>query len=171
MMVIVLANLISLIGCILMVVIGLFKDRKHILKAQCAQWFIMGVSNLMLGGVTGFISNMVSIVRNVYTLKKDLTKPVKLGFILLQIVISAAFNQSGMLGWLPIIAAVALTMFVDVKDERVLKLALIFGQSLWTVFDFSLMNYTAFAFDLVTIVSTVVGIRRLSKRHAVTQPA
>ena len=148
-----------------MVAIGFIQERDKILKTQCVQWAIMGVSNLMLGGATGFISNMISIGRNLYTLKRDLTKPVKIGFIVVQIVFSAAFNQIGWLGWLPIFAAVAFTLFLDVKDERVLKATIIFGQVLWAVFDFSLMNYTAFAFDIFTIISTAIGLMGLMRQR------
>lgn len=160
---IVLANVISFAGCILMVAIGLMKDRRKILGMQCVQWVIMGISNLMLGGVTGFISNMISTVRNLYTLKRDLTQPVKWMFIAVQVVVSAAFNGIGWIGWLPIVAAVVFTLFLDQKDERVLKCSIIFGQILWAVFDLSLMNYTAFAFDVFTIISTAIGLVRISR--------
>ncbi len=162
---VILANAISFVGCILMVAIGFIRERDKILKTQCVQWVIMGVSNLMLGGVTGFISNMISIGRNLYTLKRDLTRPVKIGFIAVQIAFSAAFNQIGWLGWLPIFAAVSFTMFLDVKDERVLKAAIIFGQVLWAVFDFFLLNYTACAFDIFTIISTAIGIMNLMRQR------
>ena len=44
------ANVISFIGCLLMVAIGLIKERRKILLTQCVLWAILTVSNLMLGG-------------------------------------------------------------------------------------------------------------------------
>ena len=157
------ANIISFIGSLIMVSIGFIKERKHILTAQCVQWVIMGISNLMLGGVTGLIANLVSIFRNLYSLRRDLTRPVKYAFIALQIAASAPFNKLGLLGWLPVFAAISFTLFLDVKDERILKCAIIFGQILWAIFDFSLKNYAAFAFDLFTCVSTLIGIWRIMR--------
>ena len=39
-----------------------------------------------------------------------------------------------------------------------LKCVIIFGQTLWAIFDFSIKNYTAGAFDVMTVVSTCAGI-------------
>ena len=158
---VILANIISLAGAVIMVMIGFIRERDRILKAQCVQWIIMGIANAMLGGVTGLISNLVSVVRNLWSLKRELTRPVILVFIALQIALSAPFNTLGLLGWLPTIAAVSFTLFLNARDPRVLKWAIIFGQVLWAVFDFSLMNYTAFAFDIFTIISSLVGIWQL----------
>lgn len=157
------ANVISLVGAVIMVMIGFVPQRDRILKLQCVQWLIMGIANAMLGGVTGLISNLVSIVRNLWSLKRQLTVPVILVFIVLQIALSLPFNNLGLLGWLPTIAAIAFTLFLNAKDARVLKWAIIFGQVLWSIFDFSLMNYSAFAFDVFTIISSLVGIWQLRK--------
>ena len=146
-----------------MVAIGLINERKKILLAQCVQWTIMSISNLMLGGVTAVISNAISIARNLYSIKRPLKMPVKLLIIAAQLGLTIAINEQGLLGWLPAIGVVTFTLFLDVKDEKILKLWMIFGQTLWTVFDISLKNYTAFAFDVFTIISTVIGIWKLKK--------
>ena len=158
-----LANAISLIGCVLMVVVGLIKKRENILVVQSAQFLILGIANLILGGVTAFISDLVSIGRNLFSLKRPLTTPVRLVFILIQILISVPFNRLGLVGWLPTVAAVSFTMFLDVGDEVVLKLAIIFGQSMWMIFDFLLQNYTSCAFDVFSIISACIGIWRARK--------
>ena len=162
----VIANIISLIGCVVMVAIGLINERKKILLTQCVQWTIMSISNLMLGGITAVISNTISIARNLYSIKKPLTMPIKLLIIAAQLSLTIAINKQGLLGWLPAIGVVTFTLFLDVKDEKILKLWMIFGQTLWAIFDISLKNYTAFAFDIFTIISTLIGIwKLLQKKH------
>ena len=159
------ANIISFIGCLLMVAIGLIKERRKILLTQCVMWTILTVSNLMLGGVTGAVSNIVSIVRNLYSLKRPLTLPVKIGFITVQAAITAFTNELGLIGWLPTLAAATFTVFMDVKDAVTLKCVIIFGQTLWAIFDFSIRNYTAGAFDVMTVISTCVGIAMLLRER------
>lgn len=66
---ILLGNGIALFGAVLMAAIGLIKQRKHILAAQCVQFGIMGIANLILGGINGFVSALVSITRNLICLK------------------------------------------------------------------------------------------------------
>ncbi len=155
---IVLANIISLAGCLLMVAIGLIRERKKILLTQCVQWIILTISHLMLGGVTAAISNIISIIRNLYSLRFRLTLPVKLGFLAVQAAITAFFNQMGLLGWLPFLAAGSFTLMMDTRDTKVLKLVIIFGQTLFAIYDISIKNYTSFAFDVATVISTIIGI-------------
>ena len=69
-------NAICLVGACLMVLTGLIKKKEHVLLTQCAQFGIMGVGNLVLGGVSGLISNLVSILRNVICLKFKFTIPL-----------------------------------------------------------------------------------------------
>ena len=109
----IIANMISLLGAIVMVGIGLIKENKHVLEVQCLQFTLMGIANFMLKATSGGISNIVGILRNLYSLKKPMETPVKIGFIVLQVAISLLAGMNGLIGWLPIIATVIFTIFVD----------------------------------------------------------
>ena len=54
-------NAVSMVGCFIMVAIGFLKKKSHILIAQSVQCAFMGAGNLILGGVSGFIANVVSM--------------------------------------------------------------------------------------------------------------
>jgi len=156
---IVIGNMISFIGAGLMVLIGFLKDQKKILAAQDLQFAIMGVSNLILGGISGVISNLLSIARNVLFQKTGkLSMKTKVLFILLQALLTAYFNKSGAIGWLPVIAAAAFTFVMDSEDPTVLKISIIFGQALWAVFDITFSNYVSCFFDILTILTNLYGI-------------
>ena len=101
---------------------------------------------------------IISIIRNLYSLRFRLTLPVKLGFLAVQAAITAFFNQMGLLGWLPFLAAGSFTLMMDTRDTKVLKLVIIFGQTLFAIYDISIKNYTSFAFDVATVISTIIGI-------------
>lgn len=151
-------NSISLVGAIIMVLIGLIKERKNILLAQSVQFLVMGIGNLVLGGITGFVSNVLGIIRNLYCLKYKLPLAAALGFVAVQAAITVGVNNMGWLGWLPVAAALAFTLSINTKNEIILKLVIIFGQVCWTLYDLATKNYTAMALDLFTIVTTVWGI-------------
>ena len=92
---ILLGNGIALFGAVLMAAIGLIKQRKHILATQCVQFGIMGIANLILGGINGFVSALVSITRNLICLKWELTTPIKIGIISIQAVLALSIDRSG----------------------------------------------------------------------------
>lgn len=153
-----LGNGIALFGAVLMAGIGFIKQRKHILVAQCVQFGIMGIANLILGGINGFVSALVSITRNLICLKWELTTPIKIGIISIQAVLALSINRSGVIGILPGLSACICTWFLDTKDEIKLKTVIIIAQVCWVVYDLSILNYVSFVFDILTILANLVGI-------------
>ena len=89
---ILLGNLISLAGAVLMVVIGFIKRKEKVLAVQCVQFSLMGVGNLVLGGVTGALSNLIGLIRNLVCYKTGISVPLKLIFIAAQAGLSLWVN-------------------------------------------------------------------------------
>ena len=161
---VIIGNLISLVGCLLMVAIGFIRKKEHILAVQCLQFGIMGVGNLVLGAVSGTISNAVSIVRNLVFARWSSSLPLKVVFIILQVLLSLSALQSSPLEWLPLLAAAIFTWFLDTKSEVILKSVIIGTLLLWLVYDFCHLNYVAMTFDALSIVSNFIGILMLRKK-------
>lgn len=155
---ILLGNGIALFGAVLMAAIGLIKQRKHILAAQCVQFGIMGIANLILGGINGFVSALVSITRNLICLKWELTTPIKIGIISIQAVLALSIDRSGVIGILQGLSACICTWFLDTTDEIKLKMVIIIAQVCWLIYDRSILNDVSFAFDIITILANLVGI-------------
>ena len=161
---VIIGNLISLVGCLLMVAIGFIRKKEHILAVQCLQFGIMGVANLVLGAVSGTISNAVSIVRNLVFARWSSSLPLKVVFIILQVLLSLSALQSSPLEWLPLLAAAIFTWFLDTKSEVILKSVIIGTLLLWLVYDFCHLNYVAMTFDALSIVSNFISILMLRKK-------
>ena len=158
-----LGNIVALIGAALMVSTGFLKTKKQILAAQCFQYGVLSASNAILGAFTGITANVIGIARNLFCMKREFTVPWKLAFIAAQLALLFAFNADGWLGLLPAAATCIYTWFLDLKDERKLKLVIILTVLCWAVYDFLFRNYVTFAFDLGTVVSNTVGIITLRK--------
>lgn len=162
----IIGNILGFTGSILMVGIGFMHKREYILIGQNVQFIIMGIGNLVLGGISGFIANIVSVIRNVFFLKYDMTKGWKIFFVALQVVVSLAFLYFGSFRWaelLPIISAVTYTSFLDTEKPSTLKIVLTVCQVMWLVYDICLMNYAAAVFDVLTIGANIVGLMRAKR--------
>lgn len=159
---ILLGNIISFAGALLMVAIGFLKRRRDILLAQSAQFVLMGVGNLVLGGLTGAAANALSIVRNLFCLKRQLTVPLALALAAVQAALTVGLNDRGWIGWLPVAATVSYTLVIN-ADAPVLKAASVFGQLCWAVYDLTMRNYASFAFDVLTVLSNLWGILVLGR--------
>ncbi len=161
--IVLLGNIVSFAGSVLMVSIGLIKRKKHILIAQCFMFGILGAANLILSGITGAAANLFSIVRNLLCLKIRFDTKWKLGFIAVQIVMGLLLGTTGIIAWLPLLAACVFTWFLDTTDEKLLKLIIIIGNSMWAAYDISTRNYTSLVFDILTVISNIIGICMLRK--------
>ena len=159
----VIGNLVSLAGCLLMVAVGFIRKKSHILAAQCVQFGFMGFGNLLLGGTSGFISNMVGIARNLVFAKFRTTTALKIFFILLQLLLSLSSLGDGLISGLPIIAAAIFTWSLDTKSEAKLKVVIITTQVLWLIYDLYYRNYVATTFDVLTMGSNIIGFFMVRK--------
>ena len=158
-------NTISMIGCLIMVAIGFLKRKKQILIAQSVQCIFMGVGNLVLGGISGFICNIVTIIRNLAFLKFKNTAAMKIFFILLQFVLSIGTLSAGWVSWLPIVSAALFTWFMDTGSEAKLKLVILCTQVMWLTYDLYYLNYVASAFDVMTFLSNCIGLSMILKKR------
>ena len=159
-------NAISMVGCLIMVFIGFLKKKNHILVAQCAQCMFMGVGNLVLGGISGFVCNIVTILRNIVFLRFRNTNLMKITFILLQFVLSIGTLSTGWISWLPIVSAALFTWCMDTKSEVRLKIVILCTQVMWLTYDLYYLNYVASAFDVMTMISNLIGLYLICKKKA-----
>ncbi len=158
---IIIGNIIAFIGCGLMVLVGFIKEKRRILYTQCIQFTLQGVANLLLGGVSGFIANIVSIIRNLVFSKWKSSLRLKIGFIVLQLLLSISTLHEGIISLLPIISTILFTWFIDTKSEVKLKTVIIVTQVLWLIYDFAHLNYVSVAFDIFTMISNFIGIQMI----------
>ena len=169
----IIANIFSFIGSAMMVAIGAIKSPRKIVLAQSIQVCFMGTANLLLGGISGFIVNAVTFVRNIICCFGKFTKYVKVCFIIAQVALTALFGVTDLILWLPVIANCILTWYLDCGDAIKLKLLISLSVIFWAAYDLYLMNYSAFAFDMLTIASNLISaisIRRNDRTKIKTMP-
>ena len=157
-------NAISMIGCLIMVLIGFLRKKNHILIAQSVQCVFMGVGNLVLGGISGFICNIVTIIRNLAFLKFRNTTAMKLFFIALQFVLSIGTLSAGWISWLPIVSSALFTWYMDTHSQAKLKVVILITTLMWLTYDLFFRNFVASAFDVMTFVSNCIGLYMILKR-------
>ena len=151
-------NLVSMVGCVLMVLIGFVRKKERVIGLQCFQFAFLAAGNLILGAVSGFISGVVSILRNLIFPRVKGGIWLKLLFIAAQLILTLAAGWAGPISLLPLTAGILFTWFIDTKSDIQLKWVIIIAQVLWGVYDFYYRNFVAFTFDVLTILSNLAAI-------------
>ena len=163
---ILLGNLISFVGCILMVSVGFIKKKERILTAQCLQFGIQAVGHAVLGAIPGAISGVVGIGRILALTHWKATAWLKLAFIGLQALLTYWFGATTFIEWIPVVSIIAYTWFLDTEDVILFKVVNIVGAAMWVVHDLHYLNYVAVAFDVGAIVTTAIGMVMVLKERA-----
>lgn len=162
-------NTLSLLGSLVMVYIGLVREKSRVLLLQCIQFVLLALANVVLGGYTGAISDVCSLLRNLVCFFFPYTMPVKLFFIAAQVVPTYFANQVGWLGWLPAASTCVFTWFMDLENELHFKLLLLITQLFWCVYDLYFRNYAAFTFDVFTLTTCTISLLRLAREQRSTK--
>lgn len=163
--VIIIANIISIISCTMMVLIGLIKNKNKILLSQCVQFTLMGVSHYLLGGMGGVVATIVSILRNLAFFKFKITVPLKLLFVALSVGLSLGTVTLNPITWLPILATSLFTWVIDSEDIIKFKNVMILTVCMWFVYDAVHLNFVSAAFDAFTVVSTGYSVWSIKKER------
>ncbi|MBQ6579667.1 MAG: YgjV family protein [Oscillospiraceae bacterium] len=163
--VIVIANIISIISCTMMVLIGLIKNKNKILLSQCVQFVLMGVSHYLLGGMGGVVATVVSIIRNLVFFKFKITVPLKLLFVALSVGLSLGTVTLNPITWFPILATSLFTWVIDSEDIIKFKNVMILTVCMWFVYDAVHLNFVSAAFDAFTVVSTGYSVWSIKKER------
>lgn len=161
---IVIGNIIALIASLLMVYSGLIKKKEKIIYMQTIQIFMFALSNLILGGITGSISNLFACIRNILFHKNKLKNKEKIILVCMMLVFSLSFNNLGIIGLLPLISTIAFTLFIDLKDIIKFKILIISTSFLWLIHDICIQSYISAIFDFMTIVTNTISIYKLKNK-------
>lgn len=150
---IIIGNIIALIAASMGFVIGIIKNKKKILYTQTIQFSIYTISNIVLGGISGAITNLIGAIRNILCYKGKLTKNIIFLIIFISIILTLKFNNLGFIGLLPLFNNILYTVFINIKDEFNFKILILITAFLWLIYDITLFAYTSAIFDFFTVIT------------------
>ncbi len=162
-MTIIIANIIDFVAAMVQVGSGAIKKKSRILVVQIIQLLMQAVSMLLLGGVTGAVSNVLSCFRNYLCYKEKLNNVWKAVLIIASIAMTIVLNDQGFLGIIPVIVCTVYIIFMDVKDPVKFKLLVTLSFIPWIFYHFILMSYTGALFDAATVVTNGITLFRMIK--------
>ena len=162
-------NGVFFLGAVILMSLGIIRTKRNILIAQIVQEGLMGAGMLILGGFSGFLADMVAIVRNLVCIRWKFSTGWKIAFIAAQAGIYAAVGSEGLYGWMPVLAMCLFTWFLDTENVVLLKVLIVVMQLMWLVYDISIVNYVGMVVDVVSAITNTVGIF-LIKRAKSGQP-
>lgn len=148
-------NIVALIAASLSIILGIIKNREKIIYIQTIQFLIFIISNLILGGFTGAIANIIGVTRNILSYKEKLTKAIILLIIIISIILTLMFNNLGFIGLFPLVNTIIYTLFINEKNPFKFKILLLISFILWFIYDINIKSYASAIFDLVSFITAI----------------
>ena len=163
---VIVGNVCSLCAMVSDSVSGTRKKRNHILAAQIVSQVFYGAGSIILKGYSSTAPNAVAILRNLAAIKKVKYKVVEWILIALGVGLGVAFNNRGLIGWLPIVANLEYSIAIfGFKDSgKLLKIAFIANAVMYSVFNVIIQNYVGGVANVVVIVTTAISLIKEARK-------
>ena len=152
-MTVIIANAIDFVAAFLQVGSGSIKSKTKVLIVQSIQLMMQAVSMLILGGVPGAVSNILSCFRNYLCCKDKLNFTWKCVISAVLIVMTVLVNEQGAWGYLPVVVSTVYIFFMDIKDPAKFKLLIALSYVPWLFYRLVLNAYVGAAVDAATILT------------------
>ncbi|MGI6523938.1 MAG: YgjV family protein [Bdellovibrionota bacterium] len=131
------------------------KNKKKMITLISLTCTFCALSNLVLGGYSGFIANSSMAIRHILEVTGKLTKTITFAICIVIILFGLYFNKNSWIGILPIIASVSLIILTYyVKSVQNMRAVLMLSVFLWGIFDFHIKAYPAFITDVSTFLTS-----------------
>lgn len=159
---ILLGNLISFLASLALTAGCLMKDPKKVYGMQVTENLILVVSSACFGSWSGISTLLVSTARNIFLVKGRFDKRMMYVFIVLVTVCGLAVNNKGMIGLLPVLATVILTVCnYYAREILAVKWSLFINIVLWAVYFFAILDVISGITQVVIAAVTLVSIWRM----------
>ena len=159
---IVVGNVISLIAGIFIILSMWVNDEKDAYKYQFLNAFILMISSVFFLSWSGVTTMAIAAARNVMVYNDKLTSKWMGFFIIISIVIGVLVNTMGIIGILPIIAIVQITLCnYYFKSIGLIKTGFIVNSAIYIVYFFAIFDFASAAIESFTALVGVVSLFRL----------
>ena len=161
---IIVGNFISLIAGIFIMLSMWVNDEKQAYKYQFLNAFILMISSVFFLSWTGVTTMAIAASRNVMVYKDRLTLNWTIFFIIISVVLGLIVNTMGIVGLLPIIAIVQITLCnYYFKTIKLIKIGFILNSAIYIIYFLAIWDFSSAVIESVTAMVGVVALFRLIK--------
>ena len=161
-MIIIIANIISLVDDIAFVIGTKVKTVKKCMLIQASGTPFSAFSNILLGSYSGALMNLLAGVRNVLKAYNITYDWIFYGIAIVQILIGTIINKIGIVGLLPVIASSSLTLAIlKIKNKKSLDKILFINISLWFIHDLLILNFVSVIIRIFALVGIITNKEQL----------
>ena len=158
----IIGNIISFIAGIFIILSMWVNDEKEAYKYQFLNAFILMISSVFFFSWTGVTTMAIAASRNAFVYKDKLTFNWTVFFIVISIILGFLVNTRGIIGFLPIIAIVQITICnYYLKSIKSIKTSFIVNSAFYIVYFLAIYDFSSCAFETITVIIGLISLFKL----------
>ena len=158
----IIGNIISFIAGIFIILSMWVNDEKEAYKYQFLNAFILMISSVFFFSWTGVTTMAIAASRNAFVYNDKLTFNWTVFFIVISIVLGFLVNTRGIIGFLPIIAIVQITICnYYLKSIKSIKTSFIVNSAFNIVYFLAIYDFSSCAFETITVIIGLISLFKL----------
>lgn len=159
---IVIGNIVSFVAGIFIILSMWVNDEKRAYKYQFLNAFILIISSVFFYSWTGVVTMAIAASRNLMVYYDRLTFRWTMFFIAISIVLGLAVNTMGLVGILPIIAIVQISLSnYYLKEIGPIKTSFILNSAIYVVYFLAIWDFSSAAIESITALVGLISLARL----------
>ena len=159
---IIIGNAISLVAGIFIILSMWVNDEKQAYKYQFWNAFILIISSVFFFSWTGVTTMAIAASRNAMVYYDRLTSYWTVFFIVISVVLGLLVNTLDLVGLLPIIAIVQITLCnYYLKSIKTIKTSFIVNSAIYIVYFLAILDFSSAAIESVTALIGLISLTRL----------
>ena len=159
---ILIGNGISFIAGIFLLISCCVNDKKQAYKYQFLEAFVLTISSVFFLSWTGVTTMAIAAIRNAMVYKDKLTFNWTVFFVILSVALGFLVNTMGIIGFLPIIAIVQITICnYYLKTIKLIKISFIVNLLFYIVYFLAIYDFTSAIIQIATAAVGVVSLIKL----------
>jgi len=141
--------------------------QKKLMLGQCLATVFTCISYLLLGADSGFVLNIVCLVRNVsFAVLKPGSLPIRIAtpILSLSMILFGIFSWQGPISLLIMLGLAINTVFLSLGKPQVLRYSILLTCTMVLIYNVAVFSLGGILNEAFAIVSSVIGILRFRKK-------
>lgn len=140
------------------------KNTKQILFLQTISFFFKTLHYYLLGGISGFLTSLISMIRNIIFYKIKESKIWVVFFIIIYIIIGIITLKS-IYTLLPVFATIIYTLIINYNNPKYLRYGIFITSLTWLIYNIYIISYSGIIIQIIMLISNIIAIIKLDKKH------
>ena len=156
-------QILGFIYALFLIISSFGRVANKILIIQTFAFFFKAMHYYLLGGMSGFITSIISLIRNLVFTKIKASKIWTIIFIIL-FILSGIYYYQGFFCLLPVIATIIYTIIINYDNPKYLRWGMFFTSVAWLIYNIYIISYAGTLIQTAVLMTNILAIIKLDKK-------